>query len=74
MRSQLEYSPVVWSPHTKRNIDLIERVQRRATKLILISDSNNYYDSCLKELNLNSLEQRHFMGDATFFIKFLMVT
>ena len=66
------FYPVVWSPQTKRNIDLIERVQRRATKLILKSDCN--YESCLKELNLNSLEQRHFLGDVTFFIKFLMVT
>ena len=37
VRSQPEYSSVVWSPHTKRNIDLIERAQRRPTKLILKS-------------------------------------
>ena len=64
--------PGCLSPHTKRSIDLIECVQRRATKLILKSDSN--YESRLKELNLNSLEQRRFMGDATFFIKFLRLS
>ena len=32
VRSNLEYCSVVWSPYTKRNIDKLERVQRRATK------------------------------------------
>ena len=32
--------PGCLSPHTKRSIDLIECVQRRATKLILKCDSN----------------------------------
>ena len=65
VRSMLEKS-IVWSPHTKRNIDLIERVERRATKLIFKSDSN--YESRLKELNLVSLEQRRFIADVTFFV------
>ena len=69
MISQLKYGSVVWSPHTKRNIDLSEGVQRRATKLILKSDSN--YGSPLKELNLNSLEQRRFIADVTFLCKVL---
>ena len=60
---------IVWSPHTKRNIHLIERVQRRATKLIFKSDSN--YESRLKELNLVSLEQRRFIADVTFLYKVL---
>ena len=68
MRSQLEYSSIVRSPHTRRNIDLIERVQKRATKLILKSDSN--YESPLKEINLVSLEQRRFIADVTFLYKF----
>ena len=65
VRSQLEYRPVVWSPHTKRVIDLIERVQRRTTKLILKSNSN--YESRLKQLNLNSLEQRCFLAIRKFY-------
>ena len=55
--------------HTKRNIHLIERVERRATKLIFKSDSN--YESRLKELNLVSLEQRRFIADVTFLYKVL---
>jgi len=48
---------------------VIERVQKRATKLILKSDNN--YESCLKELNLVSLEQRRFIADVTFLYKVL---
>ena len=34
VRPQLEYSEAVWSPFTKKDIDTIENVQKRATKLI----------------------------------------
>ena len=64
----MEYRSIIWSPHTRRNIDLIERVQKRATKLILKSDNN--YESPLKEINLVSLEQRRFIADVTFLYKF----
>ena len=56
VRSNLEYCSVVWSPYTKRNTDKLERVQRRATKLILKSDDP--HDIRLKKLNLMSLEKR----------------
>ena len=64
----MEYSSIVGSPHTRRNSDLIERVQKRATKLILKSDNN--YECPLKEINLVSLEQRRFIADVTFLYKF----
>ena len=44
-------------------------MQRRATKLILKSDSN--YESRLKELSLVSLEQRRFIADVIFLYKVL---
>ena len=44
-------------------------MERRATKLILKSDSN--YESCLKELNHVSLEQRRFIADVIFLYKVL---
>ena len=69
VRSHLKYGSVVWSPYTQQNIDIIERVQRRATRLILKSDID--YASCLKKLNLHSLEQRRFMADVTFLNKAL---
>ena len=42
VRSQLEYCTVVWSPQTARNINKLEKIQKRATKFILKSD--DYYN------------------------------
>ena len=69
VRSNLEYCSVVWSPFIKRNIDKLERIQHRATKFIL--KSNDQHDICLRELNLLTLEQRHFLSnfDVTFLFK-----
>ena len=50
VRSNLEYCSVVWSPFTKRNIEKLERIQRRATKFI--PKSNDQYDIRLRELKL----------------------
>lgn len=42
VRSRLEYASVVWSPHTKRNINNLEQVRRRATRFILRRDYSEY--------------------------------
>ena len=34
MRPHLEYCIQVWSPQHRRDVDLLERIQRRATKII----------------------------------------
>jgi hypothetical protein len=34
VRSHLEYGSIIWAPTTRKNIELIERVQRRSTKYI----------------------------------------
>ena len=60
---------MVWSPYTKRNTDKLERVQRRATKLILKSDDP--YDIRWKKLNLMSREKRRSLADVTFLYKVL---
>ena len=60
---------MVWSLYTKRNTDKLERVQRRATKLILKSDDP--YDIRLKKLNLMSLKKRRSLADVTFLCKVL---
>ena len=69
VRSNLEYCLVVWSPYTKRNTEKLERVQRRATKLILKSDDP--YDIRLKKLNFMSSEKRRSLADVTFLYKVL---
>ena len=35
VRPHLEFAQAVWHPYLQRDIDAIEKVQRRATKLIL---------------------------------------
>ena len=69
VRSNLEYCSVVWSPFTKRNVNKLERIQRRATRFIL--KSNEPYDVRLHKLNLLTLEQRRFVDDVTFLFKTL---
>ena len=42
VRSQLEFCTVVWSPYQARDITKLERIHRRATKLILrTTDATN---------------------------------
>ena len=57
----LEYAAVVWSPHMKKDIQLIENVQRRATKLPKIS--NLPYSERLRQLDLPTLRYRRIRGD-----------
>jgi len=66
----VEYGSVVWSPHTARNIDKLERIQWRGTKFIL-GKRNFTYDERLKCLNLLSLEKRRYLFDVTFLYKAL---
>ena len=49
VRPLLEYSCETWKPYTKRNIDKLEAVQRRATRWITRSDDD--YDTRLSKLN-----------------------
>lgn len=34
IRPKLEYAAIVWDPHTKQNIDALERIQRKAIRFI----------------------------------------
>ena len=56
-RPHLEYGNIIWGPHFKEGMKAVERVQKRATRMILrIKDFP--YTQRLKALNLPSLSYR----------------
>ena len=57
VRPHLEYCIQAWRPYRKKNIDMLERVQRRATN-ILQKLRNISYEMRLKECGLTTLETR----------------
>jgi hypothetical protein len=62
VRPHLEYVNPVWNPYLKKHIDMIENIQRRATKLIP-GLSNLSYEDRLRRLKLPSLSYRRSRGD-----------
>ena len=57
VRPHLEYCIQAWRPYRKKDIDMLERVQRRARKMIPTL-RNISYEMCLKECGLNKLDTR----------------
>ena len=62
VRSHLGYCIRAWRPYRKKDIDMLERVQRRATKIIQ-KLRNIIYEMRLKECGLTTLETRRLRGD-----------
>ena len=62
VRPHLEYCIQTWRPYRKKDIDKLERIQRRATKMISeLRDLS--YESRLLQCGLTTLETRRLRGD-----------
>lgn len=70
VKSNLEYCSLVWCPFIKKNVNKLERIQRRATRFI--SKSHEPYDVRLSKLNVavNSWAKT-LVADVIFFFKAL---
>ena len=62
VRPHLEFAITSWCPYLKKDIDMIEKIQRRATKLVPNLKHLNY-SIRLSKFGLTDLTTRRLRGD-----------
>ena len=70
IRPLLEYASAAWNPHTNRDTETIEKVQRRAASFVAhdYKRSTNSQD-LVHQLGWDSLESRRLLAQVTLFFK-----
>ena len=77
VRSKLEYSSIIWSPHYNVHIQNIEKIQRRFLKTLCYKEDGVYpaigfpHDILLDRFSLSSLETRRTISQQIFLFKLL---
>jgi len=62
VRPHLDYCVQAWRPHLIKDVQVLEKVQRRATRFIEECGGMSYED-CLRTVGLTTLETRRLRAD-----------